>query len=178
MLSINYRDKLYRSTKRVLIFNEDAYMFDQPEDKRQLKEYELVIVELLLAGVGTADMVNTLGVNQKTVNHRVKTVLRYFGARDQTDFIVWMLGEGYAAVKKSRDDRRHPMALPTNRYSWGLKSGFFDPILTTDELKEHRRDYLFNEYKKYGTERPITIEGEFDPISRFKNAPSKPETIN
>ena len=143
MLTVNYKDALYRSSKRTLIFNVEAYNRDKPKTKKALKESELRILEDLLVGLSNAEIAERLGVNKTTANARVKTVLRYFGATDQMDLLIWLVGEGYAmpaeqwrqrldqSLQPPKPTREKPFDVLVSDYFKAVKSGR-EPTL--DEL--------------------------------------------
>ena len=112
MLTKNYKDILYISTKHHLVFKNDLFKADY-WDKRELDHTELSIIDLILSGVRLDGIANALGCNEKTANFRLKKTLRYFRAEDPTDLMVWLIGEGYAVLRKPID-----IKPPYKRPSW------------------------------------------------------------
>ena len=104
MLTVNYKDPLVRAYKNTMVFNSCVYSRKKPKGKRELTETELKVLDFLLAGINAGEIAILLGVNKTTANARVKAVYKYFGAVDQLDLIVGLVGEGYVSWQLAQKD--------------------------------------------------------------------------
>ena len=104
MLTANYKDPLVRAYKNTMVFNQLVFSRKKPKGKRELTETELKVLDFLLAGLSAGEIATLLDVNKTTANARVKAVYKYFGAVDQLDLIVGLVGEGYVSWQLAQID--------------------------------------------------------------------------
>ena len=105
MLTIGYKDPVVRAYKNIILFNKAAYAKEKPKDKRTFTAAELKVLDFLLAGLSNSEIAGLLKVNKTTANARVKSILRYFGAIDQLDLLVGLIGDGYTCCQPARQKK-------------------------------------------------------------------------